>query len=77
MIRHGVSTKLSREYVCGPGDSVHAGVDELLVQYDAWRDRPRWILQDGSGHVVAVVKQTAEAGLPESGTPARGDACKR
>ncbi len=59
MTYHGVSTKLSREYVWGPGDSVHAGVDELLVQYDAWRDRPQWVLQDGSGDVVGVVKQTA------------------
>ncbi len=58
---------LAREYIWGPGDS-HAGVDELLVQFDQGRV-PWWVIQDGGGDVVAVVETPGTS--PSSTDPSR------
>ena len=58
-------TTLKREYIWGPGDSVHAGLDELLVMFDEARF-PWWPVQDGGGDVVA------SAGVPEPWAAAGG-----
>jgi hypothetical protein len=41
---------LAREYIWGPGDR---GIDELLVQYDIYR-QPWWMITDAGGDVVAM-----------------------
>jgi len=55
------ATRVSREYVWGPGDC-YAGIDELVAQFDGEsRQTPWWALQDLSGDVVALVYKPANA----------------
>jgi len=61
------SAVLAREYIWGPGDS-YAGVDELLVQFGEDR-KPWWVIQDGGGDVVAVIK--APGTSPSSTQPVK------
>lgn len=60
-------TYLAREYIWGPGDS-HAGVDELVVYFDANR-WAYWVLQDAGGDVVAVCDM--QGSDPAGGNAAR------
>jgi YD repeat-containing protein len=56
-----------REFVWGPGDG-HAGVDELLVQFDPQR-RPIYIAQDASGDVVAAFDLLGPPARPADADP--------
>lgn len=50
--------RLEREYIWGPGDR---GIDELLAQYDLYRN-PWWMLTDDGGDVVAMTTNTGPGG---------------
>src|SRR5690606_3948683 len=55
-----ISTYLDREYVWGPGDS---GVDELLVQYDRFR-QAGYAVTDEGGAIVALCGLGGPGGPP-------------
>jgi len=63
-------TSLKREYIWGPGDSMTAGLDELLVQFDDSRF-PWWPLQDGGGDIVALAEVPNPATGPSASNLAR------
>lgn len=68
-----IALPIKREYVWGPGDK---GVDELWVQYDAYRI-PWWMVTDEGGDVVALGGRGSSSGTTVFKPAARWtyDAC--